>query len=163
MNNYIQDTNPFRLAGPPQWWLRKLFDFDSSLVVVPSRQGFFYRLAQRRRPNPSEVIARNLLNESDTMMLASYGLIPVTTLLATANWDNPLMWQDLAERAPWRNGGADAVIAAIEGRELASEARVNQEIDERNTSISRDGWGLYRKKIGLGRTWHGAQVDHKHR
>lgn len=163
MNNYIKDTNPFSLAGPPQRWLRKLWEFDNSLVVVPSRMGFFYRLAQRRTPSPSEAIARNLMEGADTMMLASYGLIPVTTILATANWDSPLMWQDLAERAPWRQGGADAVIAHIEGREFSNEQRINQEIDERNTSISRDGWGLYRKKIGLGRTWHGANVEHRHR
>ena len=161
--NYIPDVNRFKLAGPPTHWLRKLAEFDSSLVVVPSRQGFMYRLAQRRTPTLSENLARDLMtHESDTQMLATYGLIPVTTILATANWDSPLMWQDLAERAPWRNGGADAVLDAIDRREAAIARKVDEEIDERNTHIARDGWKLFRKKIGLGRTWHGARVDHKY-
>ena len=162
MANYIQDQNKFQLAGPPAWWLRKLAEFDSSLVVVPSRQGFMYRLAQRRTPTLSETLARDMMKqESDTQMLATYGLIPVTTILATANWDSPLMWQDLAERAPWRQGGADAVLAAIDQREAAIARKIDEETDERNTYIAKDGWKLYRKKIGLGRTWHGPHVDHK--
>ena len=79
-SNYVVDENRFRLAGPPQWWLRKLWDFDNSLVVVPSRQGFYYRLAQRRKLKLSDKVVNDaLFKESDTKMLASYSLVPVTT------------------------------------------------------------------------------------
>jgi len=155
--NYIEDRNPFRLSGPPAYWLRQLWEFDSSLVVVPSRQTFCYRLAQRRKLNLSaEIVNDVLFKESDTQMLASYGLVPVTTILATARWDNPLMFQDLAERAPWRQGGADKVMDHIQKQEAAAEEKKRQEIDEYQTALGKDGWNLYRKKIGLGRTIHDA-------
>ena len=157
--NYIVDQNPFRLAGPPAYWLRQLWEFDSSLVVVPSRQGFYYRLAQRRKLRlPEHIVNEALFKESDTQMLASYGLVPVTTILATANWGNPLMFQELAERAPWRQGGADKINTMLEAREAAQEQKANETNDAMLTDLSRDGWKYYRKKIGLGRTWHGAAV-----
>ena len=154
--NYIPDVNRFNLAGPPNWWLAKLWEFDNSLVVIPSRQGFMYRLAQRRKLRlPEKIVNEALFQQSDTHMLARHGLVPVTTIIATANWANPFMFQELAERAPWRQGGADKVNAQIEANEQAAEQRLNAAQDEQNTHLAKDGWKLYRKKIGLGRTWHG--------
>lgn len=150
LNNFLPDINRFKLAGPPDYWLRQLHEFDSSLVVVPSRQGFYYRLAQKRPPNlPAKFVNDMLWQESDTQMLATYGLIPVTTILATANWSNPLMWQELAERAPHRQGGSDAVIKHIETRERAEELKKAAEQDDYRTRLSSDAWRMYRKKIGV--------------
>lgn len=155
MPNYIEDRNPFKLAGPPVYFLRRLLEFDDSLVVVPSRQGFFYRLAQRRKLRlPENIVNDALFRESDTQMLASYGLVPVTTIIATANWDNPLLFKELEERAPWRQGGADKVIKHIEDGEARKEAEVQAKIDDMTTILGKDGWRYYRKKTGLGRTWH---------
>lgn len=151
--NYIKDTNPFNLAGPPKWWLQKLYDFDNSLVVVPSRQSCVYRLAQRRKLRLTEkVINDALFKQSDTKMLAQYGLVPVTTILATANWDNPLMWQDLAERAPHRQGGAEKVVKMLEDRERDEAAKKQANIDDITTITAKDGWKSYRRRIGLGST-----------
>lgn len=150
MVNYISDQNKFSLAGPPAWWLKQLWDFDHSLVVVPSRQGFYYRLAQRRKLNlPIKIVNDVLFKESDTQMLAAYGLIPVTTILATANWSNPFLFEELRRRAPWRLGGADKVTAALEANEQKAEIDKQAQIDERNTALAKDGWGLYLKKLGL--------------
>ena len=155
MTNYIPDHNRYKLAGPPRWFLAQLWDFDSSLVIVPSRQGFYYRLAQRRPLKlPEHITNEALWNESDTQMLATYSLVPVTTILATANWSNPLLFKDLAERAPWRQGGTNKVIASIEAREREVELRKRQATDEHLTHLSKDAWKLYRKKIGLGRSWN---------
>lgn len=153
--NYIQDVNKFKLAGPPRWFLAQLWEFDESLVIIPSRQGFYYRLAQRRKLRlPEHVTNDALWNQSDTQMLASYGLVPVTTILATANWSNPLIFKDLAERAPWRMGGAEKVIRDIEGREQDIEHAKQAKTDEHLSYLSKDAWKLYRKKIGLGRSWN---------
>lgn len=155
LNNYIPDVNKFKLAGPPSYWLRRLFEFDPSLVVVPSRQGFYYRLAQRRKLSLPEKMVHDILKEdSDTAMLARYGLIPVTTILATANWQNPLMFQELADRAPWRQGGADAVNRRIEEQEREAEMKTQLVVEDIKDQVAKDGWKLYRKKIGLGRTFH---------
>jgi len=148
--NYIEDENPFHLAGPPVHWLRALWDFDNSLVVVPSRQGFYYRLSQRRKPNlPTNIVNDALFKESDTKMLASYNLVPVTTILATANWSNPLMFEELRRRAPWRLGGADEITKQVEEQEQKAELEKQTKTDEILTDLGKDGWGLYRKKIGL--------------
>lgn len=147
MNNYIVDVNRFKLAGPPTWWLKKLWDFDPSLVVVPSRQDCIYRLAQRRPLKLPEHITNDaLFNQSDTKMLASYNLVPVTTILSTANWSNPLMFEELRQRAPWRMGGAEKVIKDIEGAELEQEIKSNIAEDARLTEIARKGYRHWKNK-----------------
>lgn len=149
MYNYIVDANPFHLSGPPQWWLKKLAEFDNSLVVMPSRQGFYYRLCQRRPPSLKKaMVEAALFNESDTKMLASRGLIPVTTILATANWDNPLMWIDLAERAPHRQGGAAKVNKFLEDREFDKDMKKRKETEQNLLDRAKDGWKLYQYKTG---------------
>lgn len=157
MPNYIVDKNPFNLAGPPVWFLKQLWDFDDSLVLVPSRQGFYYRLAQRRKLRlPEHIVNDALFKESDTQMLASYGLVPVTTVMATANWGNPLLFQELSERAPHRMGGAEKVNKMLEEQDRAREAAIKAKNDDMIDGLAKDGWKYYRKKTGLGRTWHGA-------
>ena len=148
--NWIRDENRFKLAGPPQWWLTKLGDFDRSLVVIPSRQGFYYRLAQRRKLTLNDKMTQDVLfKESDTQMMARYGLVPVTTILATANWGNPLMFEELRKRAPWRLGGAAAVNKMLDEQEQRDELDRRAKTDEVLTATAKDAWGLYNKKIGL--------------
>lgn len=149
MRNYIPDENRFHLAGPPEWWLRKLWDFDSSLVVIPSRQQYVYRLAQRRKLSlPEGVVNEALLKENDSRMMASYGLIPVTTILPTANWSNPYLFVELANRAPHRLGGAEKVNAMLEAQEAKAAIDKQLKTDEHLTYLGKDAWGLYNKKIG---------------
>ena len=148
MTNYIPDENKYKLAGPPQWWLQMLWDFDPSLVVVPSRQGFYYRLAQRRKLSiPEKMVQDAMFQYSDTQMLASYSLVPVTTILATASW-NPLMFAELEARAPWRNGGAEKVIKQIEDREFEAHKKTLRRNDERMTDYAKFGWRVYQGKTG---------------
>jgi len=147
--NYIPDHNRFKLAGPPDWWLRQLWDFDSSLVVVPSRQDCVYRLAQRRKLSlPAHIVNDILFQQSDTQMLASYGLIPVTSILATAQW-SPLMFEMLKQRAPWRQDGAAAVERRLADEEEKEELNRREATTEHLSALSKDAWGLYNKKIGL--------------
>ena len=150
LSNYVVDTNPFRLAGPPQYFLRQLWEFDPSLAVVPSRQGFYYRLAQRRPLQLSTQIVNDVLREqADTQMLASYGLVPVTTIVATVNWSNPVIFEELKRRAPWRMGGAQQYEKRLLDQEHqeALDKRVKQ--DEDLTYLSKDAWRYYNKKAGL--------------
>lgn len=148
MNNYLPGSNPYHLAGPPAWWLAKLWDFDPSLVVIPSVQGYLYRLCQRRPLDEKAKLVNDIKRDGDSLALAQYGLVPVTTLLATARWDNPLMWNDLAERAPWRQGGADAYIKKVEGMEAEKQFKINLENSERNTYLAKDAWKMYQIKKG---------------
>jgi hypothetical protein len=148
MTNWIEDTNRYQLAKPPQWWLQKLHDFDSSLVVVPSRQDCVYRLTQRRPLNlPNHIVNEALFNESDTKMLASYSLVPVTSIKARPNWDNPYMFTELANRAPWRLGGAEKVINDIEGREAREEMMRDIKTDEALTETAKSAWRYYKTRL----------------
>ena len=148
--NYEPDVNRFKLAGPPAYFRRALWAFDSSLVIVPSREGFMYRLCLRRKLTlPDHIVNDALFNHSDTRMLATYGLVPVTTILATVNWANPTLIEQLRQRAPHMNGGADAVVQRIEREEAEDRAKIRRRNDEMTTDMAKDAWGMYHKKIGL--------------
>ncbi len=148
MANYIPDQNRFALAGPPKWWLKLLNDFDPSLVIVPSRQHPLYRLGQRRKLRLATAVVNDVMKEqADTAMLASYGLIPVSTINPLANW-SPLMFEELTARAPWRQGGADKFTKKLEEFEAQREAKKEARLDENLTDRSRDGWKLYQAKTG---------------
>lgn len=161
MNNYIHDVNPFNLAGPPKWWLLKLWEFDNSLVVIPSKQDFVYRMAQRRPPDPKAKLVGDLAQDSDSRMMAQYGLIPVTTINATARWDNPLMWEDLRQRCPWRMGGAAAYEAMMDAKEQEAELKKAAVTDDRNTLVAKDGWRYYQKKAGFRSQLYSPTVKEK--
>ena len=147
--NYVIDTNPFSLAGPPNYFLRQLWEFDPSLVIVPSRQGFYYRLTQRRPLKLKENIVNDILKEqADTRMLASHGLVPITTILATARWDNPMIFVELQRRAPWRMGGAEKFTELLEGQEQEEAVKQRVVEDERLSYLAKDSWKFYNKLIG---------------
>lgn len=150
MTNYIPDVNRFALAGPPEWFLKKLYEFDASLVIIPSRQSNIYRLAQRRKLTlPDKMVNDSLFHESDTQMLASYSLVPVTSIIPTIEWSDPYIFVELANRAPWMQGGAEKVIQDMEAREEMEKINKQMKIDDHLTSIGKDAWGLYNKKIGV--------------
>lgn len=149
-SNWIEDTNRFALAKPPDWWLKQLHDFDPSLVIVPSRQSPVYRLAQRRKLSlPMQMVNDKLFNESDTKLLAAYSLIPVTSIVNLPNWSDPRMFLELNNRAPHRLGGAEKVIEKLETQEAKEEIDKRQYIDDYLNYLSKDAWGLYNKKVGL--------------
>lgn len=149
MPNYIEDENPFNLPAPPAWWLRRLLDFDESLVVIPSRQDHVYKLAQRRPLTlPEHITNQALWKFSDTRMLAKHGLIPITSIRSDAHWDNPAIWVDLAERAPHRQGGAEKMAAKIEAMEARAKAARDKTIDDNNTERAKDGWKHYQALTG---------------
>lgn len=150
LTNYIEASNPCRLAGPPKWFLRQLWDFDPSLVIIPSKQGFYYRLTQRRPMQLPENVVNDVLREqADTQMLASYGLVPITTILATANWSNPLFFVELQRRAPWRMGGAKQFESMLDAQERQEQLEKNAKQDEHLTYLSKDAWKYYQMKAGF--------------
>lgn len=150
MNNWIADTNRFALVKPPQFFLSKLWEFDNSLVIVPSRQSPVYRLAQRRKLNlPEKMVNEALFNESDTQLLASYSLVPVTSILSTVNWHDPYLFIELGNRAPHRHGGAEKVNQMLEERDQMDDIQKAARQDEMLTYLGKDAWGLYNKNIGV--------------
>lgn len=149
LTNWVEDTNRFNLAKPPDYWLKQLWDFDSSLVVVPSRQSPVYRLAQRRKLTlPMKMVNDRLFKESDTRMLASYSLIPVTSIMQNPNWSDPRMFIELHNRAPHRLGGAETVMKKIEEQESRDELQKQMVTNQILDDLGNDAWGYYNKRIG---------------
>lgn len=150
MTNWIADVNRFALQKPPQFFLAKLWEFDSSLVIVPSRQSPLYRLAQRRKLTlPEKMVNEALFNESDTQLLASYSLVPVTSILGTVNWHDPYLFVELHNRAPHRLGGAEKVNAALDVQDAKDDLLKAAKQDELLTYLGKDAWNLYQKNIGV--------------
>lgn len=148
--NWIPDTNRFSLAGPPNWFLKQLWEFDNSLVIVPSRMGFFYRLAQRAPLRLSTAVVNDIMKEqADTAMLVNYGLVPITTVLSTVRWDNPAIWDDLRRRAPWRMGGAAEYENKLLDQEKAEELEKAAKQADMLDYIAKDSWKYYKQKQGL--------------
>jgi hypothetical protein len=98
---------------------------------------------------PEHITNNALFKESDTQMLASYGLIPVTSILPTANWSNPYLFQELANRAPHRQGGAEKIANQLDEQDVQEEEVKRRLTDEHLKYLSKDAWKLYNKKIGL--------------
>ena len=76
---YIAD-NP-RMETPPEWFLQRLFDYDSQLVLLPSRyKPYAYVIARRsrlgRRGLTGNAIA-DTITQPDTLMCMHYGCVPV--------------------------------------------------------------------------------------
>lgn len=149
--NYIVAENPFSLGGPPAYWLKALHEFDSSLVVMPSRLGFYYRVCQRRKPTFSAKLVNDIVKDDlDARMLAARNLVPVTTLLATANWGNyAIHFEELRRRNPHMMGGAAKVIQEVEAADRQTELDKAAQTDATLSDLSKDAWGYYLKKIGV--------------
>ena len=147
--NYIVDGNPLNLAGPPKYWLKRLHEFDDSLVVMPSRMGYFYRLAQRRPPDQRVNLIHSIQGDNDSNMLRRHNLVPVTTIIATARWDNPLMFEDLRQRMPSRMGGWEKFEAALLAKEAQKELDERIERDNILDVVGKDSFKYYQLKKGV--------------
>ena len=108
-----------------------------------------YRLAQKRKLKlPEKVINDVLKEQADTRMLASYSLIPVTTILATVNWGDPFFFHELNRRAPWRMGGAEKFTKIVEEQDKREEIQKAEYQDDLLNYLSKDAWRYYNKQIG---------------
>jgi hypothetical protein len=152
--------NRFGLEKPPDWWLQKLHDFDSMLVVIPSRQQPLYRIARRRQFSKGLGTGALLDNSRDTAMLAHYALVPVTTMIRYAQaWDADSVIQKLKDRDTWALSGgpmsgrsaqerADRVANAIEAHEQEQDKRTREGMRADLDYRSRDAWRSYQARTG---------------
>lgn len=123
MTNWIQDTNKFLLPAPPQWWLIRLRDFDSQLVVFPSRLRRAYILARRRNQTlrrPKLVkLDGDLLKQTagdDGQVLAQNDLVFVDQIIGWGGFTTKIFSQ-LRARDTWRVGGGDKYADLLETQE----------------------------------------------
>ena len=107
---YIAD-NP-RMETPPEWFLQRLFDYDSQLVLLPSRyKPYAYVIARRsrlgRRGLTGNAIA-DTITQPDTLMCMLYGCVPVCLMFKHGpQWAVDGVLAKLKARDLWAAGGAD--------------------------------------------------------
>lgn len=113
--NYLPAKNPFQMVAPPLWWLRKLWEYDRELVMLPGLTECVYRVARR---SPHGRTLTPLANESETQRLWEHGLVPVTSLVPWTAWNDDF-FQWLRDHDTW----------ALKGRERAGDAAADR-LDE---------------------------------
>jgi hypothetical protein len=162
LSNFLHSENPFGLAPPPAWWLQTLFDYDSQLVVFPSRHRMAYILARRRRFSNAmqelNTLDKNLLKTSaglDGDIMATNNLIYVRHLIGDTV-RRPAIFQWLRDNDITANGGGEAVATKIETIE-ETQARMTREKMQQDIDFrARDAWRSYQARTGQ-RTKAGGQ------
>ena len=138
-NNWIGAQNPYNLAEPPDWWLRKLHEADPELRVFPGLTKACYRIGRR---TDKAGLLKPIANESETNRMMKAGCIPVVSLLPTVTW-NLDFFQWLKDHDTWTYGGGveDSVekyAAELDRNEQAAEDRKDRkaadDLDRRGTS-----------------------------
>lgn len=155
MVNWIPDN--VRFPKPPTWFLSRLWEFDSALVVLPSRSRRAYILARRRNLSnrvPLLVKADNELQKrtrgNDADMLAKHNLVFVDVIKGQnmhGTW-SPLIFQDLKDRDIPTQGGAAAYNQKllIQEKDVKDKKRANW-IDDLNHR-SKDAYRSLQARTG---------------
>lgn len=154
MRNWIPDTNKFKLAAPPIWWLTQLQDLDSELVVFPSRLRCSYILARRRsqtlkRPDLVKLDGHLLRTTAggDGDFLAANNLLFVEHIIGWGNFTTTIFHQ-LRRRDITRAGGADKYIETLEEGERALAATKRKTFLDDMEHRAGDAWRSYQARTG---------------
>jgi hypothetical protein len=160
--NWIPDINRNNLPKPPAWFLKRLWDQDPGLVIVPARTARKYLLARRRdRSLAVPMIVENLKTAaikkharvmySDGDLLASLKLVAVDTIVGNfhTGWAGAdAIIADLRDRDMWADGGVDAYIARVEAKEeqtrLDQRKKFLDDVDHRAS----DAYRSYKARTG---------------
>ena len=165
--NYYPDVNSFKLPAPPAWWLTKLHDLDSALVVFPSRLRMAYVLARRRNATLSMPALVKLDNDllrttagGDGDFMADNNLVFVSFINNPFGSWGDQVFADLRVRDITAQGGAEKFIEKLEDAEaaLASKKRANmvEDIGYR----AQDAWRSLQARIGA-RNKHANDMSHR--
>lgn len=141
--------NPFGLADPPDWWLKRLEEFDNQLVIFPSQKHPWFKLTRRARTSrgikPADV--PGVENHPDTVIMCVNGLVPVTNVFPGAIWDERV-FEKLAERDTWRLGGHKRVSELLEKQDEAREKAIDKQIQNDLLARGTDAYAAYKYRSG---------------
>src|SRR5690554_362810 len=105
---WIADENRWGLETPPDWWLRRIYDFDPYLRIVPSRFANQYLLARKRQLTAGLGEVAMVGNQHpDTLMCMQHGLLPIA----------PLKWKDDAT-GKFTEGTLTSLLDELRARDL---------------------------------------------
>jgi hypothetical protein len=137
-HNWLDTTNPFGLAKPPESWLLLLQQFDDQLVVFPSMQEPAYILARRVTRSPGILRLASPERHPDLRFCWEHRLLGVTGIQPFHTVWNLALIEDLRKMDKWRMGGDDKFADHIERLDAERAARLdaatNDEADQRGSS-----------------------------
>ena len=148
--NFIPD-NP-KMATPPAFWLKRLYDFDSMLVVIPSRfVPFAYVLGRRRQHSAglTDKAMESTITQPDTKMCLEYGVVPVSLIYRTGEiWSIDNIIATLKRRDIWAHGGAEKAADALDAADASKEAGIKRAVRDDMYNRSGDAWRSYQARTG---------------
>lgn len=164
--NWIADRNRYNLPAPPTWFLKRLYDYDAALVIIPSRNEVVvdespaYLLCRRRQLSAGIGDVALLSNKHpDTNMCYEHGVVPVAPLrfnngvrTFTANGCDSLI-TELKRRDIWAlSGGAqndsDAVADAVEYAEDLAYRKERAAFRDKMHHMARDAYRSLQARMG---------------
>lgn len=153
--NYIPDNE--NVATPPPYVLRQLWDFDSMLVMMPSRYvPFAYVLARRKQFSKglTDKALEETITQPDTRLCLQHGLVPVTLIYKIGqNWNFDKVIADLRARDTWSfkadlQKSLDAAADQLDANDAENEARIKKQIRDDMWNRSGDAWRSYQARTG---------------
>ena len=145
---YLPD-NP-RMETPPAWFLAQIHDYDSELVILPSRcQPFAYVIARRLQNKRWGQFQVDSATQPDTKMCMTHNLIPVCLMFKTGpTWSTDNVLRSLRARDMWAHGGGDKVADMLEAQEAAEKAKIKADFRDDMWNRSGDAWRSYQMRTG---------------
>ena len=132
MRNWIPDTNRWNLEAPPAGFLVELQNFDSELVVIPSRFKRGYLLTRRRGYTAGLGDVAMVDNRHpDTNMMYQHGLLPVASLNFSGTWTTATLFAQLRARDTWAITGGPTSTLRDAGEKLERLAGVMDAADQK--------------------------------
>lgn len=148
--NWIADNQ--RAPQPPDYFLQRIFDYDSMLVVMPSRETLgAYVLARRKQfgPGITTQALDAVYTKADTKMCIMHNTVPVCMMYQHgASWDTDQIIRTLAARDLWAIGGADKAADLLEAQEAAEKLATKQAIRDDLYNRSGAAWRSYQARTG---------------
>jgi len=148
--NYIDDNE--NMEVPPEFWLRRLYDFDAELVVFPSRyRPAAYVLARRQHFSAGmrDVALEKTVTQPDTKLCLERHLVPVTLIYRTGiTWTIDNIIAQLKARDVWTHGGSEKVANLIDAQDVKTEEAKAAAVKADMWNRSGEGWKSYQARTG---------------
>jgi hypothetical protein len=149
--NYLDIDN--KMATPPEYWLQRLWDFDSELVVFPSIQTpFAYVLARKAKRTGGMNMHDPAFEKAsgDTKFCLMRRMLPVCLIYRhnSNSWSIDNLLADLRSRDIWAAGGGEAFADRVDKEDADEEKRIKQQIRDDMWNRSGDAWRSYQARTG---------------
>jgi hypothetical protein len=140
MKNWIDTTNPFGLAKPPQSFLVDLFTYDSALVLFPSQAEPVFRLC--RRVSGAHPWQKLPAGHHDNPICIKHRLVPLKAVQPVGTQWGQILIANLAATDTQRHGGGKAFAELLDQQEELESRRLDVRIADEAEARAADAYKL---------------------